>query len=62
MEVDTKNTTVAEIFKLLTTQLDTDFELKSQDEIEKVGVEKVGFKMTPKEQMEAMMTEVVHQY
>ena len=49
MELDAKNTTVAEVFKLLTLQLDTDFDLRQQGDNTNSKMDKVAQKLTPKE-------------
>jgi hypothetical protein len=60
VQLDVKNTSVAQIFGLLNYQLTTDFDLRNHgDDVDGSKLEIV--KLTPKEQMEQVMEEVVAQ-
>lgn len=63
--MDLKNTTVAQIFKMLNHQIQTDFDLKTyrfcEEADQKLDLASAA-KLTQKEQMEMMMAEVIAKY
>ena len=61
-EFDSKNTTVAQIFKLLNQQMSTEIDLRNHQIASKPENEQEEVRLSPHEQMQAMMKEVADEF